>query len=124
MEVIIDGVQYIPMPPFQGIDEETRRTLQNALSFRFSSDAGADITIRDYLSKLLLKLWKDKEGFSGKRPWGNSGWDYDLYTALIKGKYITGQLDEYGYIEIFSASEANKYVEQLILAMCYDEISV
>ena len=45
------------------------------------NDANAD-TVRDYLVALLLEVWSEGEGFSGKRPFGNSGWEYDLYEAV------------------------------------------
>lgn len=38
------------------------------------NDADA-ATIRDYLKALLLRLWEQGEGFDGKRPFGNSGWN-------------------------------------------------
>lgn len=38
------------------------------------NDAGA-LTVRDYLKALLRRLWLEQEGFSGKRPFGNSGWE-------------------------------------------------
>lgn len=45
------------------------------------NDSGA-ITIGGYLQALLARLWTDGEGFSGKRPFGNSGWEDDLLEAL------------------------------------------
>lgn len=56
-------------------------------------------TIREYLIALLSALWDEQEGFSGKRPFGNSGWDCDLLVPLIRGGLIDGRLDEDGYIE-------------------------
>ena len=43
-----------------------------------SMDFDNPITIKGYLKELSLTLWKEKECFNGKRPFGNSGWDYDL----------------------------------------------
>jgi hypothetical protein len=52
--------------------------LKNTLDLKLpENDAGAD-TVRDYLKALLLKLWEEEEGFSGKRPFGNSGWKHEL----------------------------------------------
>ncbi len=48
------------------------------------NDAGVD-TVRDYLKALLLRVWTEEEGFSGKRPFGNSGWKNEVYDALIRG---------------------------------------
>lgn len=61
------------------------------------NDAGAS-TIREYLVKLLAELWREQEGFSGKRPFGNSSWDGDLYIALIRAGLIHGGFDEDGYL--------------------------
>lgn len=51
-------------------------------------------TIGEYLIKLLEELWFSGEGFSGKRPFGNSGWCHELYNALAKAKAITSKYDE------------------------------
>lgn len=40
-------------------------------------------TIRDYLKALVATVWIEGEGFSGKRPFGNSGWQSTLYDTLI-----------------------------------------
>lgn len=45
------------------------------------NDAEVD-TIRDYLKKLVLKVFDEDEGFDGKRPFGNSGWWCELYNSL------------------------------------------
>lgn len=50
-------------------------------------------TVGEYLSSLLLALWLEEEGFSSKRPFGNSGWKYDVYIALIKAGLITGEIE-------------------------------
>lgn len=46
-----------------------------------TNDAGA-VTIRHYLHELLATLWEQEESFSGKRPFGNSGWQYEVTNAL------------------------------------------
>lgn len=62
------------------------------------NDAGA-ATIGGYLQALLRELWEKEEGFSGKRPFGNSGWSHDLYIPLIKaGAVEGGSLDSAGYV--------------------------
>ena len=110
MEVIINGKQYIPAP-----EKPTVAGLKDALEVRFNSDAGDNITVRDYLRKLLERLWIEQEGFSGKRPFGNSGWDYELFAPLIKSGHISGMLDSYGYVEDVNYNQANEFVKQLIL---------
>lgn len=59
------------------------------------NDSGAN-TIKGYLKALLLTLWKEDEGFSGKRPFGNSGWQNDVALALVKGKLVRGAI----YVEM------------------------
>lgn len=51
------------------------------------NDADA-ATVRDYLKTLLAKLWEEEESFSGKRPLGNSGWQYDLYKPLVQAGLV------------------------------------
>lgn len=60
------------------------------------NDAGA-ATVGDYLVALVRKVWKYGEGFSGKRPFGNSGWEYDIYLALGEAGLIEVSYDESGY---------------------------
>lgn len=55
-------------------------------------------TVGGYLIALLRELWREQEGFSGKRPFGNSGWEYDLARPLIVAGVIDGALDSDGYI--------------------------
>lgn len=45
------------------------------------NDAGA-ATIRQYLVALANTVWWEGEGFSGKRPFGNSGWEHEMLEAL------------------------------------------
>lgn len=39
-------------------------------------------TVRDYLKALLTRIWEEGEGFNGKRPFGKSGWDCELTSAI------------------------------------------
>lgn len=70
-----------------------------ALAVRFDSDAGDGLSLREWLVALARKVWQEGEGFSGKRPWGNSGWDWDPVPALINAGLLAGRLDEDGYVE-------------------------
>jgi len=78
-------------------------------------DLGDTLSMREYFERLFLKLWEENEGFNAKRPWGNSGWEYDVYVTLIKNKVIDGELDEDGYINKIDAVKANKFVADEIL---------
>ena len=70
-------------------------------------------TVREYLKQLLSVLWEEEESFSGKRPFGNSGWKYEIYHTLAHHKVIEGTIDEDGYVEDVSRSERDK-ADQLI----------
>lgn len=80
------------------------------------NDAEAE-TIRDYLTKLLMTVWQEGESFSGKRPFGNSDWQYDLYKPLIKAGVIKGELDDYDCIEEVDSSNGFDAVMFLIAAL-------
>lgn len=58
-----------------------------------------DGTVRDMLAELLTKVWEEAEGFSGKRPFGNSDWQTVVYGQLVKAGLLEGELDEDGYLE-------------------------
>ena len=114
MKVTIDNVNYVPE-----VINRFPTEAEAALNTRFTCDAGVDITIRDYLFKLLMMVWDEDEEFDGKRPFGNSNWDYELYLPLIKNGFIDGKLDEDGFIKYFDNKEAHEYVSGLIRYMCY-----
>ena len=77
------------------------------------------LTIKEYLKELLVSLWEQGEGFSGKRPFGNSGWEWDLYKPLIVGGAVKGVVDEYGDIDEFDSNECDKLLLRLV-AECFD----
>ena len=77
-----------------------------------NNDAGAK-TIRGYLKALLKELIEEEEGFSGKRPFGNSGWICDLETPLVKAGLVKGKIAKRGGCLVECDSEA---AEKLIQA--------
>lgn len=85
--------------------EQARAIL--ALPLRQPNDAEA-ATVRDYLVKLLQLVWQDGECFDGKRPFGNSSWEYDLYRELGAAGMVTMTFDEDGYVDQFHWEEQNK----------------
>lgn len=115
MEVRINGVKYVPVP-----DLPDNRDVSAALELRFDSDVGDNLTVRDYLRILLLQLWAQQEGFSGKRPFGNSGWEYDLLFPLAKAGFVDlGPMDEDGEPYNWAKEQKNaamEYVSSLIVA--------
>ena len=92
----------------------------------YCHDLERRVTVRQYLQKLLLALWIEGEGFSGKRPFGNGGWQRELAVPLVAGKFIRGKLHEdpeerdgvgRGYADGYSAEAYDKAVIQLIKAL-------
>ncbi len=71
-------------------------------------------TIKEYLKRLLAQLWIEQEGFSGKRPFGNSGWEFDLYKALIRAGAATGKLDGDGCVDEMP-QESQQQADEIIL---------
>jgi len=78
----------------------------NILSIPMEKNDAKAKTIGDYLITLLATVWEEEEGFSGKRPFGNSGWKFEVYVALIKAKVVEGVLDEDGCVD--SMDKANQ----------------
>lgn len=80
------------------------------LSYPMSENDADARTVGHYLYTLLCTLWEEGEGFSGKRPFGNSGWEYDLYKPLIAGGFVSGELDEDGYIDFVDKESADELI--------------
>jgi hypothetical protein len=57
------------------------------------NDSGAS-TVRGYLVALLRVAW---EAGDSSRPWGNSGWQHDLYHAMTDAGLARIGYDEDGY---------------------------
>lgn len=96
------------------MSKKLEKKLKEALEVRFDSDAGDDLSVREWLCDLLLTVWNEGESFSGKRPWGNSGWEYDIYTPLVKAGFIDGTVDEDGFADVKDVNLAAAFVSDLI----------
>lgn len=83
----------------------------------YSNDLFQTVTVRQYLHTLLKDLWIHKEGFSGKRPFGNSGWEYEIYAALINAGFVEGELDQEGFVV-----EINEPVADLLIVNFIQEV--
>jgi hypothetical protein len=79
------------------------------------NDAGAS-TVREYFARLLIAVWDEEEGFSGKRPFGNSSWKHELYAPLVKEGLVTGSFDEEGYVDTMDTEAADKMLREALLA--------
>jgi hypothetical protein len=80
-----------------------------------SNDAAAS-TVRVYLIRLLRAVWHDEEGFDGKRPFGNSGWQDEIYAELVRAGYLDGAFDGNELIS-YDQEDAEKLVMMAIDAM-------
>jgi hypothetical protein len=73
------------------------------------------VTLRTYLKGMLRKLWSEGESFNGKRPFGNSGWKFQVYKSLIEAKAVPGKLDEDGYVEEVDTDKVDKAIIEAIV---------
>jgi hypothetical protein len=73
-------------------------SINKVLNHTFDGWDLGECTIRSYLVNLGWSVWVEGEGFSGKRPFGNSGWKWDVYAALADGDFISYETDEDGYM--------------------------
>jgi hypothetical protein len=84
---------------------------EDILSIKFKSrDLEREVTIKEYFIALLEALWNEKEGFDGKRPFGYSGWEYEIYRVLVKNNLIPGKLHEDGGIKEYDRKTADEFV--------------
>lgn len=71
------------------------------------NDAEAE-TLGGYLVALI------ECGLEAKRPFGNSGWRYDLYGPMIKAGLIKGKLDEDGYVDEVDIGAGDRLITQAL----------
>lgn len=97
--------------------------MENVLNLRMKENDAYAETIRDYLEALLRALWQEGESFSGKRPFGNSGWEYDLYQPLIAAGLVGGEVDGNGDINECDTDAAYDLIDKAIVYMCSEKKS-
>lgn len=76
---------------------------------------GQKYSLRKYLRQILVNVWEEGEGFSGKRPMGNSDWYYSVYNGLVKEGFIKGEIDSDGYLDDVDADAGNKFINNVIM---------
>lgn len=92
------------------------KTIQVILNAPFDEpDSGAK-NLRQYFKLLLKTLFREGEGFSGKRPFGNSSWDYDLAACLISAGVLDGTYSDENGPE-FDEDEFEKIISDAIEAL-------
>lgn len=91
-------------------------TAQQVLDCPMGENDAEAKTIRDYLSKLLSLVWQEEEGFDGKRPFGNSSWQLEVYAALAENALIEATKDEWNDWN-YRDADANALVQTAILGL-------
>lgn len=105
---------------------EYEKQLRKALKVKFDFE-DETTTVREYLHKLLETLWIEGEGFSSKRPFGNSGWENDLIIPLVQAGFIEGKfsdvlLDEEPYLESFN-QDGYGFITDLIYFSFFNKVT-
>lgn len=59
----------------------------------YAHDIDEPLTVRQYMARLLDQLMREGECFSGKRPFGNSGWEDFLLIPAIESGALEGTVD-------------------------------
>jgi hypothetical protein len=90
--------------------EQFEQSEMNILNLKMAPNDANAKTIREYLRSLLSTLWVEDEGFSGKRPFGNSGWKYEVYEAMVKAGAVSGRIDGEGYLEHVDREAADQMI--------------
>lgn len=116
MQVVIDGIEYVPF-----VEKGDADWLNVRFFDRISLNR--EVTVREFFNELLLKLWDEQDGFSGKRPFGNSCWYIPVMEALGKAGAFPATVTESEYEGEpddvrFDYKIADKFVRGLISRMC------
>jgi hypothetical protein len=80
------------------------------------NDAGA-ATVGDYLIALLASVWSWGEEFNSKRPFGNSGWENDLFRPLVRAGYVAGTITPFLDMEYRDEAAARALIASAIEAL-------
>lgn len=105
--------------PLESVLNNLNRKEQNerhpVLDITFEAmDLNKTLSVKGYLKELLFTLITEQEGFSGKRPFGESGWTHGMEKALVENKLIDGELDQDGYLE---RSDSKAFIRMMIGAI-------
>lgn len=96
---------------------ETRMKAREILAVELGENPSGRKTIGGYLHELMVQCWHRGSSFDGKRPFGSSSWEFDLYAALGRAGMVSITFDESGYIDDFSVEERRKANELIDLAV-------
>lgn len=90
-------------------------TPQQILDLPMGDNDSGQATIRGYLVALLHQVFTHGEDFSGKRPFGNSGWDDDL--ELVRAGLVEGSIDQDDGVAVANYETADALILGAILSM-------
>ncbi len=82
------------------------------LNLPVESDDVPAKSVREYLVALLQALWIQKGSFDGKRPFGNSSWEFDLYETL--SGLVPMTFDSDGYVEDIDSAKCDELIASAI----------
>ncbi len=89
----------------------------NILDLPMSKNDAKAKTIGAYLTKLLVRLWEEGDLFKAEMPFGNSGWEFEIYRALIKGGALKGSVDRFDHPVDFDENKARRQIIKAIKSL-------
>lgn len=95
------------------------KSLVEALDIVFDSNEFDGVTVREFLRRLLDRLWDEQDCFRAKKPFGYSDWADPVYQALGRAGYF-GSMDADGYVE-YDEAEASALLRKMIHVAFYGE---
>lgn len=105
--------------------DQINELLDKEVPFRDNTifDDSDTTTFRELFHDMLFCVLAQGEGFSGKRPYGNSSWQCNLDHALVDMGVVKGKItrDEDGYVqdEKYNETECWCVIEQMLSACFY-----
>lgn len=93
--------------------------LKLAMDYRFEDDDSGAASFKAYFKTLLIALWQQGEGFSGKRPFGNSDWQHNIYKHLVASGAVKGVIDDEGHLQSFDKLRADSVIYKLIVSLAF-----
>lgn len=90
---------------------------RQVLDLPMPPNGAGEATVRGYLVALLRQVWREGECFSGKRPFGDSGWQVEIYQALVKGSVLNGDWSDDGTDFVIDEGAADAIIDAAICAL-------
>jgi len=88
----------------------------NVLQIKMQKNDANAKTIGEYVAKLAINVIVETEGFSGKRPFGNSGWYLELAEPLVREGVVKGEIDEeWGGVDGYDYKEIDAVLTKAVM---------